>query len=267
MATLEHRLLTGSTPMRNTARFGLLLGLGLLGCHRHARYEVGAAGGPQASDRQVHNAVHQAAADMQCPEATLRPEQIGESLYSVHGCGRSREYLLQCANRHSCRWQPVVPVEQVAAAETQCTQFTIAEPSVIERSLTGCGITSVYMIGCNVAACAWGHSAGSVASGTVVASSGPPVTAAPPPTAAPATADPQNALMMVASDRWTRAQQCLNGQHVDATLTLGLDGRVTAALDAPMHGTPVEACVQQVVGDVTVSMAGQTSPVSVMLTL
>jgi len=253
--------------MKNTARLVFVLGLALLGCHRHARYEVGAAGGPQANPRQIANAVHQAAADMQCPEATLRPEQIGESLYSVHGCGRSREYLLMCPGRRgACRWQPVVPVEQVAAAETQCTQFTIAEPSVIERALTGCGATTVYMIGCNVAACAWGHAAGA-ASGTVVASSGPPVSAAPPPAAAPSGADPQSALMTVASDRWSRAQACLNGQHIDATLTLGLDGHVTAALDAPMHGTPIEACVQQVVGDVTVSMAGQSSPVSVMLTL
>jgi hypothetical protein len=251
--------------MKNTALFAFLIGLALFGCHRRARYETGAAGSQQATDRQIRSAVHQAAADMQCPEATLRPEQIGDALYSVHGCGRSREYLLQCVSRRSCRWQPIVPVEQVAAAETQCTQFSISEPSVIERALTGCGVTSVYMIGCNVAACAWGHAAAQT--GTVVASSGPPVTAAPPPAAVPAGADPQNALMTVASDRWTRAQACLNGQHVDATLTLGLDGRVTAALDAPLHGTPVEACVQQVVGDVAVSMAGQPSPVTVMLTL
>ena len=81
------------------------------------------------------------------------------------------------------------------------------------------------------------------------------------------TSDPQNALMTIASDRWTQAQACLNGQHVDATLTLGVDGRVMATLDAPLHGTAVEACVQQVVADVSVSMQGQASPVTVMLTL
>ena len=92
--------------------------------------------------------------------------------------------------------------------------------------------------------------------------------AAPPQTAPPTSGvDPQSQLMTIASDRWTRAQACLNGQHVDATLTLGLDGRVSAALDAPMHGTPIELCVQQVVGDVTVSMTGQLMPVTVMLTL
>jgi len=250
----------------------VLFGLALLGCHRHARYDVGAAAGPQASDRQVRNAVQLAARDMQCPEPTLSAQQIGQSLYSIHGCGRSREYLLMCAGRHAaCRWAPVVPVEQVAAAETGCTAFSIAEPSAIGRTLSGCNMSVSYMIGCNVAACAWGHAAGG--SGAVVQSAPPPQqTTTTSTTVASGSATlppshPQNPLMTIASDRWTQAQACLNGQHVDATLTLGTDGHVSAVLDAPLHGTPVEACVQQVVADVSVSMAGQTSPVTVMLTL
>ena len=154
--------------------------------------------------------------------------------------------------------------EQVAASETQCTAFTITEPTPIERALTGCGQTVTYMIGCNVAACAWGHMASSGGAA--------PVATAPPTTtvataSATATIDPQSQLMTIASDRWTRAQACLNGQHIDATLTLSLDGHVSASLDAPLHGTAVEACVQAAVADVTLAMTGATAPVSVMLTL
>lgn len=248
----------------------VLFGIALLGCHRH-RAEVGVAGGVQATDRQIRNAVALAARDMQCPEATLSAGQIGESLYTVHGCGRSREYLLMCSGRgRACRWQPVVPVEQVAASETGCTTFSIAEPSPIERSLTGCNQTFTYMIGCNVSACAWGHAA---TSGAVVQTAAPPpqtTTVAPTPVATAsgtATIDPQSALMDLASQRWTQAQACLGGQHIDATLTLGLDGRITAELDAPLHGTAAEACVQQAVGDVQVQMVGQSTPITVMLTL
>lgn len=258
------------TNSRTGVHFILLFGLTLLGCHRHAA--VGVAAGAQASDRQVHNAVQLAARDMQCPEQTLSPQQIGDSLYSIHGCGRSREYLLMCSGRgrRACRWAPVVPVEQVAASETGCTTFSIVDTSPIERSLTGCNQTVGYMIGCNVAACAWGHAAGT--GGAVVQQQAAPQPMATTTTsttvvAGRVTVDPQNALMTLASDRWTQAQACLNGQHVDATLTLGIDGHVSAVLDDPLHGTPAEACVQGVVGDVSVSMAGQTSPVSVMLTL
>ena len=257
------------TNSRTRVHFVVLFGLALLGCHRH-RADVGVAGGPQASDRQVRNAVALAARDMQCPEATLSAQQIGESLYTVHGCGRSREFLLMCSGRgRACRWQPIVPVEQVAASETACTAFTITEPSPIERSLTGCGQTVVYMIGCNVSACAWGHVASG--GGAVVQSAPPPVQTTTTTTAVTAsgtaTIDPQSALMDLASQRWAQAQACLGGQHVDATLTLGTDGHISAELDAPLHGTPAETCVQQAVGDVSVSMAGQTSPVTVMLTL
>jgi hypothetical protein len=252
---------------RTRVHFVVLFGLALLGCHRHAG--VGVAGGPQATDRQVRNAVSLAARDMQCPEQTLSAQQIGESLYTIHGCGRSREYLLMCAGRRrACRWAPVVPVEQVAAAETGCGAFQISEPSPIERTLYGCNQTATYMIGCNVAACAWGHAAG----GQVVQSAPPPqqtttTTTVATGTATLPTSDPQSALMTLASDRWTQAQACLNGQHVDATLTLGADGRVTAQLDDPFHGTPAEACVQGIVADVSVSMSGVAAPVSVMLTL
>lgn len=256
------------TKSRTRVHFIALFSLALLGCHRHGGPAgVGPTGGPQASQRQLQNAVQLAARDMQCPPQTLNAQQIGESLYSIHGCGRSREYLLMCARR-ACRWAPVAPVEQVAASETGCTAFTIAEPSPIERALTGCNQTVTYMIGCNVAACAWGH-AGSIG-GTVVQSAPPPTATTTTTTttaSASATIDPQSALMSLASDRWTQAQACLNGAHVDATLTLGTDGHVSATLDDPMHGTPAEACVQQVVGDVSVSMAGQTAPVTVMLTL
>lgn len=259
------------TKSRTRVHFIVLFGVALLGCHRH-RGDVGIAGGPQATDRQVRNAVSIAARDMQCPEQTLSAQQIGESLYTVHGCGRSREYLLLCAGRRrACRWSPVIPVEQVAASETGCTTFTITEPSLIERAVSGCNQTSMYMIGCNVAACAWGHAAGG---GGAVVQSAPPPQATTTTTTTVATgsmtlptSDPQSALMNLASDRWTQAQACLNGQHVDATLTLGVDGRVSAVLDDPLHGTPAEACVQGVVGDVSVSMTGQTAPVTVMLTL
>jgi hypothetical protein len=264
------------TNSRTRIHFVVLFGLALFGCHRHAQYATGAAGGPQATDRQVRNAVALAARDMQCPEPTLSAQQIGQSLYSIHGCGRSREYLLMCSGRHACRWSPVVPVEQVAAAETGCTAFTITEPSPIERAVSGCNVTVQYMIGCNVAACAWGHAAG----GGAVAQSAPQpqpmatsttttttTTVASGSATVPAGADVQGQLMDLASARWAQAQACLNGQHVDATLTLGLDGRITAQLDDPLHGTPAEACVQQVVGDVQVQMQGQASPVTVMLTL
>lgn len=258
------------TKSRTRVHFLVLFGLALLGCHRHRADTVGVAGGPSATDRQLRNAVALAARDMQCPEQTMSAAQIGESLYTVHGCGRSREYVLMCS-RHACRWQPVTPVEQVAAAETGCTMFTISEPSAIERTLTGCNQAVTYMIGCNVAACAWGHAAG----GGQVVQSAPPSTATTTTTtttvasgsATLATSDAQNALMMLASERWSQAQACLGGQHVDATLTLGVDGRVSAVLDEPLHGTPAEACVQGVVADVSVSMQGQASPVTVMLTL
>ena len=256
--------------LRTRVHFIVLFGLALLGCHRHSA-TVG-PGGLQASDRQLRNAVQLAGQDMQCPPQTLSTQQIGEALYSIHGCGRSREYLLLCSGRggRACRWSPVVPVEQVAASETGCTTFTIAEPSLIERSLTGCNMTANYMIGCNVAACAWGHAAGG--GGGAVVQTQPTTTTTTTTTVAQgsatlATSDAQNQLMNLASDRWAQAQACLNGQHVDATLTLGLDGRITATLDDPMHGTPVEACVQQVVADVTVAMTGATTPVTVMLTL
>lgn len=256
------------TNSRTRVHFIVLFGLALLGCHRHSAAGIGPGGGPIASDRQVRNAVQLAARDMQCPEQTLSAQQIGESLYSIHGCGRSREYLLMCSGRgRACRWAPVVPVEQVAAAETGCTAFSIAEPSAIERALTGCNQTLTYMIGCNVAACAWGHAGG----GAVVQSAPQPQPMATTTTTTTATGtatiDPQGALMTLASERWTQAQACLNGQHIDATLTLGVDGHISAQLDDPLHGTPAEACVQQVVGDVSVSMAGQTTPVTVMLTL
>lgn len=258
------------TNSRTRVHFVVLFGLALFGCHRHRDATVGIAGGPQATDRQVRNAVALAARDMQCPEQTLSAQQIGESLYSIHGCGRSREYLLMCSGRHrACRWSPVVPVEQVAAAETGCTAFSITEPSAIERAVTGCNQTSMYMIGCNVAACAWGHAAGS---GAVVQSGPQPVATTTTTTVATGTAtlptsDPQAALMDLASERWTQAQACLNGQHIDATLTLNLDGHIAVALDEPLHGTPAEACVQGVVADVSVQMTGATSPVTVMLTL
>lgn len=257
------------TNSRTRVHFIVLFGLALLGCHRHGAVATGPGGGPQASERQVRNAVGLAARDMQCPEQTLSAQQIGESLYTIHGCGRSREYLLMCT-RHACRWSAVVPVEQVAAAETGCTAFQISEPSPIERAVTGCNQTSMYMIGCNVAACAWGHAAG----GGAVASAPPPqqmttttTTVQGTATLPASTIDPQSQLMTLASDRWTQAQACLNGQHVDATLTLGVDGRISAQLDEPLHGTPAEACVQGVVGDVTVQMTGVASPVTVMLTL
>ncbi len=255
------------TKSRTRVHFLVLFGLALFGCHRHRADTVGVAGGPAASERQIRNAVALAARDMQCPEQTMSAAQIGESLYTVHGCGRSREYLLMCS-RHACRWQPVTPVEQVAAAETGCTMFTILETSAIERTLTGCNQSISYMIGCNVAACAWGHAAG----GQVVQSAPPPQTTTTTTTVASgtatlATSDAQSALMTLASDRWTQAQACLGGQHVDATLTLGVDGHITAVLDAPLHGTPAEACVQGVVSDVSVAMQGQASPVTVMLTL
>jgi hypothetical protein len=265
------------TNSRTRVHFLVLFGLALLGCHRHAG--VGVAGGPQATDRQLRNAVDLAARDMQCPETTLSAAQIGESLYSIHGCGRSREYLLMCAGRRrACRWQAVVPVENVAASETGCGAFAIGEPSPIERTLTGCNMTVSYMIGCNVSACAWGHAAG----GQVVQTAATPTTA---PTATPMattttttttvqgtatiapSGDPQGQLMDLASARWAQAQACLGGQHIDATLTLGMDGHIAAQLDAPLHGTSAEACVQGVVGDVVVQMQGQTAPVSVMLTL
>jgi hypothetical protein len=115
-------------------------------------------------------------------------------------------------------------------------------------------------------ACAWGHAAG-IATVAPVA-----VAPAPAPTPAPTSGgtvavsgDPQAQLLQLASDRWSHAQACMTGQHANATLTLGVDGRVTAILAEPFHGTPVEACVQGVVGDMT--FTGQTSPVTVVLTL
>jgi hypothetical protein len=253
------------TNSRTRVHFLVLFGLALAACHHRARDPVVAGGGQAASDRQIRNMVGLAARDMPCDARSLQTQQIGESLYSVAGCGRTREYLLQCTSRRACRWTAVTPVEQVAAAETQCTAFAISSPSPITRALTGCGQTFTYMIGCNVAACAWGHAAD--AGGTVVATApaSAPVQAAPPP--APVQGDPQGQLMTIASDRWSRAQACLDGQHVDATLTLGLDGRVTVQLDDPLHGSPQEACVQQVVADVTVQVANLPSPVTVMLTL
>lgn len=256
------------TISRTRVHFLVLFGLALAACHHRARDPVVAGAGPAASDRQIRHMMNLAARDMPCDERTLQTQQIGESLYSVAGCGRTREYLLQCTSRRACRWTPVTPVEQVAAAETQCGAFAIASPTPITRSLTGCGQTFTYMIGCNVAACAWGHAASPDASGGTVVATAPasaPVQAAPPPAAVQG--DPQGQLMTIASDRWNRAQACLSGQHVDAELTLGLDGRVTVQLDDPLHGSPQEACVQQVVADVTVQVANLPSPVTVMLTL
>lgn len=251
------------TAVHSSVLFGLSL-LVLVGCHR-GRDDRAA---PQATERQLRNLVATAARDIPCAEPTLIQQQIGDGLYAVQGCGRSREYLLLCEGRraHGCRWSPVTPVEQVAAAEMSCAQLVIGQPSPITRDVSGCGQTVQYTIGCNVMACAWGHAAGIA---TVA-----PVAVAPAPAPAPVptsggtvavSGDPQAQLLQLASDRWAHAQACMTGQHANATLTLGVDGRVTAILAEPFHGTAVEACVQGVVGDMT--FTGQTSPVTVVLTL
>ena len=250
------------TSVHASVLFGLAL-VGLLGCHR-GRDDRSA---PQATERQLRNLVETGARDIPCPEPTLIQQQIGDGLYAVQGCGRSREYLLLCEGRHrGCRWNPVTPVEQVAAAEMGCAQLAIAQPSPITRDVSGCGQTVQYTIGCNVAGCAWGH-AGGVATVTQVAAAPPP----PPATTVTAggsvavSGDPQGQLMQLASDRWSRAQACLGGQHANATLTLGVDGLVSASLADPFHGTSVEACVQGVLGDIR--FTGQTTAVSVVVTL
>jgi hypothetical protein len=259
----------GSMTNPRTAVHSTLLAVvalfSLLGCHR-GRYD-GAA--PQATERQLRNLVETAARDIPCAEATLMQQQIGEGLYAVQGCQRSREYLLMCEGRGArrCRWAPVTPVEQVAAAEMSCGQLMITQPSPITRDVSGCGQTVQYMIGCNVAGCAWGHAAGTATVAPVAVA--PMQTApAPAPTSGGSiaiSADPQAQLLQIASDRWTQAQACMGGQHANATLTLGMDGRLTATLADPFHGTSVEQCVQSVVGNLT--FTGQTASVAVVLTL
>jgi hypothetical protein len=272
--------------MTHTLRTLLVLAfvtLSLVGCHRRARTTevavapAASAGGARGglSHRHYRNLLRTAARDMQCRHDQLVPQEISPGIFSLQGCGLIRDYVMVCRGRHRCRWEGIVPVEQVAITETRCATGTVqlAVTGPVTRQIVACGQTLDYALACGPTGCGWTR--GAAASGMVMETE--PGTSmlviaddgsAPPPAAAPAPAGEESdevqqmgaagTIQAVFATQIAAIRACASGQPVTVQVRWDAQGVVTLTLAPPFGGTAVEACVQQSIGPVVIQ--GVTAP-------
>lgn len=238
------------------------------------------------SHRHYRNLLRIAAREMRCRHDELVTQEISAGMFSVRGCGMAREYVMVCRHRYHCRWHGVVPVEQVALAETRCAsgpmQLSVSGP--ITRQVSLCGQSLHYALVCGAHGCAWTR--GVAATGVVLQTEpGTSVlvvpddgSAAPPPApaaAAPATEDadavPVEQMGVAASLQGVFAtqiaaiRQCTAGQTVTVRVRWDASGTVSIALAPPHAGTPIEQCIRTAIGPLMLQGVGAAGEVQASL--
>lgn len=272
----------------------VLAALALSACHRRARATATVtttAGGtvvaaaPSVSHRYFRNLQRVAARDMQCHPRDVAPQEVSPGIFSVSGCGQLRDYALVCRSRRRCNWVGIQPVEHVAMAETQCAtgQIMVQPTGPLTRTVSACGQSLQYALGCGPGGCAWTRGA---AAGGMVMQTEPGTSVIVIPDA-PATGtvavqeagvgavgdesadvvqiDAAGTLQALLATQIAAVRQCAGGQTVTLQIRWTAQGQVGVALAPPHAGTPVEACVQAAVG--TVVLQGVTAPGQIQATL
>lgn len=225
------------------------------GCRGRAEPTTGTA----VTERHTRNLLTQGARALRCDVGAVTNVQIAADVYSVAGCGAAVEYRYVCGGRH-CRWEAIRSVPEVAATDLggQCQAFVVTGIPSLQRTATGCGVSLGYTLGCNQVGCAWQRTSGDTAA----------VPATYQATTAPApSGDLVATVQQVLAQRLTTAQQCLEGQHTSMHVQFDAGRLVAVELDAPFHGTTVEQCVRQAVGEIEIALDGvsATGIVSVQL--
>ena len=261
---------------------GLAL-VALTGCHRRARPTVvvapgGAVVASAVSHRHHRRLVAVAARDLSCAPGAVATTEVSPGIFSAQGCGAVRDYVMVCGRRRRCAWVGIEPVEVVAQRETGCGAgpYELRMTGPLSREVRACGQSIEYALACEPASCAWarGAAAGLVVQsepGTSVVMVGGEGGAAdegeadaPDSDAPPAVQlSAAEALQTVFASQLAAVRRCAGGQPLEVRVRWGADGVVSASLAGPSAGSPIEQCVRDAVGPL--SLGGVSAPGELVL--
>lgn len=213
---------------------------------------------PRVTDQRLRNLHQLASRELACPSAALSAAPLTDRVWQVSGCNQVREYAIMGRGRgryRGARWRLVIGIVERASSELACApeMLSIAAPSALERSVSGCGHAATYAIVCDQVDCAWvmrGRVATSGASGSAGAaralgaqpSDSSTIVVVPQPTA-PSDAD--TAIRTTIDAGRASILACNGGAGpVAVRATWGLDGSVAFELAPPLAGTPADGCAR-----------------------
>jgi hypothetical protein len=221
------------------------------------------------SHRHYRNLLRIAGRDMRCHPNRVFVQEASPGIFSVQGCGILREYVMVCRHRRHCRWHGIQPVEQVAMAEARCgagpAQLTVTGP--LTRRVSVCGQAIDYALACGPVGCGWARGT----SAQVMMLQTEPGTSVivladevgPAPERAGSDEDDvvlelgaAGTLQSVLAAQYAALRACTQGTSVTLTIRWAADGTVSVGLAPPYAGTPMEACVRQVLGTVRIQATG-----------
>jgi hypothetical protein len=144
------------------------------GCRRGAVQSTTGLQTGRVTGRRLNNLKRIVSRETGCPIQALEARELNQGIYEVVGigCEAVRHYIMACGGRHRCRWEPVVPIEQQAVAEMQCSAELVVVQSTgdpMTRWVNACGYAVPYQLRCGQSACGWMMSGPPQASGQQVA--------------------------------------------------------------------------------------------------
>lgn len=117
-------------------------------------------GDRDATPRRLESLAREFENTFGCTETdTIAIQGMAPSVYTVHGCSATRDYMLNCRPGpygQICSWAALPDLAQQAAIDLNCApQYVDVQPGVQgQRVVEGCGYRAVYMMRC-AGNCTW----------------------------------------------------------------------------------------------------------------